>query len=97
MLGDDNHVLFDVLLSYSIPNLSATMNYVDTIDLPGANTPPANAEDPPGQSLNEEVNEVLGQLNSFWGGFRKQVCLALVCRGKLRHFDDAGLAYLRVR
>jgi hypothetical protein len=73
------------------------MNYVDAIDLPGANTPPANAEDPPGQSLNEEVNEVLGQLNSFWGGFRKQVRLTLVHRGKLGHFDDAGFVHLRAR
>ncbi|KAF9793238.1 hypothetical protein BJ322DRAFT_113524 [Thelephora terrestris] len=52
------------------------MNYVDTIDLSGVNTPPANAEEPPAQTLNEEVNQVLGQLNSFWGGFRKQSQIA---------------------
>lgn len=54
------------------------MNYVDAIDLSGVNTPPANAEEPPAQTLNEEVSQVLGQLNSFWGGFRKQVGLTIV-------------------
>jgi hypothetical protein len=63
------------------------MNYVDTIDLSGVNTPPANAEEPPAQTLNEEVNQVLGQLNSFWGGFRKQVGLNVVHRNRLRHLD----------
>jgi hypothetical protein len=63
------------------------MNYVDTIDLSGVNTPPANAEEPPAQTLNEEVNQVLGQLNSFWGGFRKQVGLNVVRRNRLRHLD----------
>lgn len=52
------------------------MNYVDAIDVSGVNTPPANAEGPPVQTLNEEVNQVLGQLNSFWGGFRKQSQIA---------------------
>lgn len=27
----------------------------------------------PQPSLNEEVNQVIGQLGRFWGGFRKQV------------------------
>ncbi|KAF9653916.1 hypothetical protein BDM02DRAFT_1114059 [Thelephora ganbajun] len=52
------------------------MNYVDAIDLSGTNTPPVNAEDPPAQTLNEEVNQVIGQLSSFWGGFRKQSQIA---------------------
>ena len=52
------------------------MNYVDAIDLSGVNTPPANPEQLPAQSFNEEVNDVIGQLGSFWGGFRKQASLA---------------------
>ena len=27
------------------------------------------------QSLNDEVTEVMGSLNKFWGGFRRQVGL----------------------
>jgi len=56
------------------------MNYVDAIDLSGVNTPPANPEQPPAQSFNEEVNDVIGQLGSFWGGFRKQASLTVVRR-----------------
>jgi len=56
------------------------MNYVDAIDLSGVNTPPANPEQPPPQSFNEEVNDVIGQLGSFWGGFRKQASLTTVHR-----------------
>ncbi|KAF8332630.1 uncharacterized protein EI90DRAFT_2971397 [Cantharellus anzutake] len=36
-----------------------------TIDGTGAQTP----------TLNEEVNQALGQLSRFWGGFRRQACL----------------------
>lgn len=54
------------------------MNYVDAIEVSGTNTPSANSEQPSAQTLNEEVNEVLGQLNSFWGGFRKQASLIVV-------------------
>ncbi|KAI0314118.1 hypothetical protein OF83DRAFT_472513 [Amylostereum chailletii] len=36
----------------------------------GAATPPPDAGRQ--QSLNEEVTEVMGQLNRFWGGFRRQ-------------------------
>ena len=48
------------------------MNFLDTYDLTGtgANTPPQNKPD---QSLNEEVNQVIGQLGRFWGGVRRQV------------------------
>lgn len=52
------------------------MNYVDAIHISGVSTPPPNREEPPAQTLNEEVNQVLGQLNSFWGGFRKQSQIA---------------------
>ena len=39
-------------------------------------TPPvttANADASTQPTLNEEVNEVVGQLGRLWGGFRKQV------------------------
>ena len=52
------------------------MNYVDAIDV-GASTPPVNAEEPPAQTLNEEVNEVIGRFNNFWGGFRKQASVVI--------------------
>ncbi|KAI0702974.1 hypothetical protein C8T65DRAFT_655243 [Cerioporus squamosus] len=45
------------------------MNFFDAYDVPGTATPPPN---PPQQSLNEEVTQVVGQLSRFWGGFRKQ-------------------------
>ena len=63
------------------------MNYVDAIDLSGVNTPPPNAEEPSAQTLNEEVTQVLGQLNSFWGGFRKQVGPTAVHRHRFGHFE----------
>ena len=39
-------------------------------------TPPTTAGDAEGAqqpTLNEEMNEVVGQLGRLWGGFRKQV------------------------
>ncbi|KAG6813546.1 hypothetical protein H0H92_009938 [Tricholoma furcatifolium] len=44
------------------------MNFLDTFDIAGQSTPPRQSE----QNLNEEVNEVIGQLGRFWGGFKKQ-------------------------
>lgn len=72
------------------------MNYVDAIDV-GTSTPPANAEEPPAQTLNEEVNEVIGRFNNFWGGFRKQASIVIVPRHRLRYFDNTILYRLRVR
>lgn len=59
---------------WGLENRSASaMNYLDTYDIAassgGSSTPPPNR---PQQSLNEEVNQVIGQLGRFWGGFRKQ-------------------------
>ncbi|KAK0461222.1 uncharacterized protein EV420DRAFT_1530952 [Desarmillaria tabescens] len=47
------------------------MNFLDPYDISaaGTSTPPPRQ---PEQSLNEEVTQVIGQLNRFWGGFRKQ-------------------------
>jgi len=48
------------------------MNFLDTFDIAGSASP--NPERNPEQpSLNEEVNQVIGQLGRFWGGFKKQV------------------------
>ncbi|KIK67262.1 hypothetical protein GYMLUDRAFT_37344 [Collybiopsis luxurians FD-317 M1] len=45
------------------------MNFLDPYDVTGGSgTPPTQPE----QSLNEEVNQVIGQLGRFWGGFKKQ-------------------------
>ncbi|KAG5652397.1 hypothetical protein H0H81_005154 [Sphagnurus paluster] len=44
------------------------MNFLDTYDVPGQTTP----TQPPQQSLNDEVTEVIGSLGRLWGGFRKQ-------------------------
>ncbi|KAK7692927.1 hypothetical protein QCA50_004566 [Cerrena zonata] len=42
----------------------------DTYDITSPNAQTGNQEVQ--QSLNEEVNQVVGQLSRFWGGFRKQ-------------------------
>jgi hypothetical protein len=73
------------------------MNYVDAIDVSGDNTPPVNAEQPPVQTLNEEVSEVIGRFNSFWGGFRKQASLSAVYHHKLTYFDDTVFDRLRAK
>lgn len=49
------------------------MNYLDTYDLTRPETPNPAVAPPPQPTLNEEVNQVIGQLGRFWGGFRKQV------------------------
>ncbi|TFK73950.1 hypothetical protein BDN72DRAFT_116721 [Pluteus cervinus] len=43
------------------------MNFLDTYDVAAAQTPPEDQ-----QSLQDEVNQVVGQLSRFWGGFRQQ-------------------------
>src|SRR5260221_14536788 len=40
---------------------------------PGTSTPPTRTAEQPSPTLNDEVSEVIGQLERFWGGFRKQV------------------------
>jgi hypothetical protein len=45
-----------------------------SLDQPGSSRSTTSAAAPaPQQSLEEEVNEVIGQLGRFWGGFQKQV------------------------
>ncbi|KAL1748749.1 hypothetical protein HDZ31DRAFT_79369 [Schizophyllum fasciatum] len=53
------------------------MNFVDPFDIATASssTPPPQTGNEP--SLNEEVNQVIGQLGRFWGGFREQSQAAL--------------------
>ncbi|KAF5393224.1 hypothetical protein D9757_000709 [Collybiopsis confluens] len=49
------------------------MNFLDPYDISsGFSTPPPNQSE---QSLDEEVNQVIGQLGRFWGGFKKQATL----------------------
>lgn len=58
-----------------------TMNFFDTFDVSRSATPTAQSESiqdnsarpQPEVTLNEEVNQVVGQLGRLWGGFRKQV------------------------
>ena len=58
------------------------MNFLDSYEVAGSATPVSNQ---PQQSLDEEINQVVGQLNRFWGGFRKQVSYSrhvpLICFG----------------
>ncbi|KAG8213653.1 hypothetical protein J3R82DRAFT_10346 [Butyriboletus roseoflavus] len=55
------------------------MNFLDTYGITGTGTStPLSSERQPEQSLNEEVSQVIGQLERFWGGFRKQSEAALV-------------------
>lgn len=53
---------------------SVNMNFLDPYDVanPATATPPEQAQPQP--SLEEEVNQVIGQLGGFWGMIRKQVC-----------------------
>lgn len=45
-----------------------------SLDQPGSSRPSTSAPAQTNQqSLGEEVNEVIGQLGRFWGGFQKQV------------------------
>ncbi|KAJ3549368.1 hypothetical protein NMY22_g911 [Coprinellus aureogranulatus] len=46
------------------------MNFFDTYDIARTPTPQPSDESQP--SLNEELNEVVGQLGRFWGGFKRQ-------------------------
>jgi hypothetical protein len=66
------------------------MSFLDPYDItnPGAITPPVNslAE----KSLNEEVSQVVGQLGSWWGGFKKQSQTVLVSARK--DFSDVVIS-----
>ena len=53
------------------PQPPPTSVSVPTSESTNPGTTPARRE----PTLNEEVNEALGQLSRFWGGFRKQVCV----------------------
>ena len=44
------------------------MNFLDTYDITGTSTPPNNDV-----KLNDEVNQVLGQLNDLWSWGKKRV------------------------
>jgi len=46
------------------------MSFLDPYDVARATTPTPTQQQP---TLDEEVNQVIGQLGSWWGGFRKQV------------------------
>lgn len=50
------------LFDYTVPTAQETIT---------RNTDGLSSVDRP--TLNDEVNEVMGQLGKFWGGFRKQV------------------------
>lgn len=56
---------------------STTMNFFDyELSRNATATPPQSASDANTSAeptLNEEVNQVVGQLGKLWGGFRKQV------------------------
>lgn len=52
------------------------MNFFDTYDITRSATPNVDLPGRDQPSLNEEVNQVIGQLGRFWGGFRKQVWFA---------------------
>lgn len=45
------------------------MNFLDTYDIVGSNTPSETQQE---QTLHEEVSDVIGHIGRFWGGFRRQ-------------------------
>lgn len=47
------------------------MNFFDTYDI--AREPTPQPSDPNQPTLNEEVNQLVGQIGRFWGGFKRQV------------------------
>lgn len=53
------------------------MNFFDTYDIARAPTPQPTDENQP--SLNEEFNQVVGQLGRFWGGFKRQASCFSPC------------------
>lgn len=53
------------------------MNFLDTYDISDPATTRESDTSGPEPTLNEEVSQVVGQLGRLWGGFRKQVRLAL--------------------
>jgi hypothetical protein len=58
------------------------MNFIDAYEVAESETlSSAVAGEQPQQSLNEEVSQVLGQFNKFWGGFRKQASFLLSPNG----------------
>ena len=62
------------------------MNTLDLYEYDGSLSPRDNNDDGAEgsavkanqPSLNEEVNQVIGQLGRFWGGFKKQVSLTSI-------------------
>jgi hypothetical protein len=48
-----------------------------SFSVPGTSTPPSETVEQHSPTLNDEVTEVFGQLERFWGGFRKQVSVRL--------------------
>lgn len=53
-----------------------------------------SAEDP---SLNDEVNQVIGQLGRFWGGFRKQVSTSISTNSDFENFLQSVSAFESAR
>jgi hypothetical protein len=71
-----NGVTLRLSSEHSVRSLSSNMSFWDasfTPVIPGTATPPSQMAEQNSQTLNDEVTEVFGQLERFWGGFRKQV------------------------
>lgn len=73
------------------------MNFLDAYDI--SDPAVTAAQSGPEPSLNEEVNQVVGQLSRFWGGFRKQVSTHSVQYSLVAHCLTILRAklYLRLR
>lgn len=90
LLSSKNFLEVDELLDYFLvhhhvivaTNLLLAMSFLDPYDIAntGTSTPPINPH--PEKSLNDEVSQVMGQLGSWWGGFKRQVRDMLVISSK---------------
>ena len=90
----------------ALPSLP-TMDSIDYYGLNAVEAKPAPSEAPnePQPTLEEEVNQVVGQLGSFWGSFKRQVArLRNSCMSelngvveclRLRHRQERGLPSCR--
>ena len=82
------------------------MNFFDTFEVARSTTPTTQTDNSqngtdtsstpqqqtPEPTLNDEINQVVGQLGRLWGGFRKQVRLT-----SIQEQEDSLICHSRVK